>query len=96
MVMEVQAPPNGSLLAPFSASFSTPFLEPFQNYFLSLPSRPGEPTSARIDSSGALFENLEPNSKKGGHQNGPPFRPKSESLVRYLLPFRGLVFGLVF
>ena len=74
MVLELQAPPNASLLAPFSASFSTPFLAPSKNNFLSLQSHPGEPTSARIDSSGAHFGNLEPNSKKGGPRNGPPNR----------------------
>ena len=81
--------------APFSASFSTPFLVPSKINFLSLQSHPGEPTSARIDSSGAHFGNLEPNSKKGGHQNGPPFHPKAPKIIYPVLPFCGLVFALV-
>ena len=81
--------------APFSASFSTPFLAPSKINFLSLQSHPGEPTSARIDSSGAHFGNLEPNSKKGGPRNGPPNRRNDLIFFIVQWPFLAPVLALV-
>jgi hypothetical protein len=98
MVLKVLALKIHPFRALFSASFSTPFLDPFQNDFLSLPSRPGEPTSARIDSSGALFENLGQISKKGGPKTDPVFISFSQKpCKKYPMcsHFRGLVFALV-